>query len=125
MHLMNHTYPGNVRELENIIEHAVTVTNKSILTDDDLPAHIKAVQPLEECDLFGRTTPGEGDLFFNKGLSLDAELETHEKSILISALKRADGVQKRAAEILGINYRSLRHRLEKYGMLGVKNQALF
>ena len=125
MHLMNHTYPGNVRELENIIEHAVTVTNKNILTDDDLPAHIKAVQPLEECNLFGRTTPGEGDLFFNKGLSLDAELETHEKSILISALKRADGVQKRAAEILGINYRSLRHRLEKYGMLGVKNQALF
>jgi two-component system, NtrC family, response regulator PilR len=125
MHLMNHTYPGNVRELENIIEHAVTVTNKNILTDEDLPTHIKAVPLMEESEFFGRSAPAEADLFFNKGLSLDAELETHEKCILLSALKRANGVQKRAAEILGINYRSLRHRLEKYGMLGVKAQSLF
>jgi two-component system, NtrC family, response regulator PilR len=125
MHLMNHAYPGNVRELENIIEHAVTVTNKNILTDEDLPTHIKAVPLMEESEFFGRTAPAESDLFFNKGLSLDAELETHEKCIILSALKRANGVQKRAAEILGINYRSLRHRLEKYGMLGVKAQSLF
>jgi two-component system, NtrC family, response regulator PilR len=124
-HLMSHTYPGNVRELENIIEHAVTVTSKNILTDDDLPTHIKAVPLIEESDFLGRTAPAEADLFFNKGLSLDAELETHEKCILLSALKRANGVQKRAAEILGINYRSLRHRLEKYGMLGAKGQSLF
>jgi DNA-binding NtrC family response regulator len=57
-------------------------------------------------------------LFFEKGVSLDAELETYERRILLSALKRANGVQKRAAEILGINYRSLRHRLEKYDLLG-------
>jgi two-component system response regulator PilR (NtrC family) len=124
MHLMSHAYPGNVRELENIIEHAVTVTNKNILTDDDLPTHIKAVPLIEESGFFGRTAPAEADLFFNKGLSLDVELETHEKCILLSALKRANGVQKRAAEILGINYRSLRHRLEKYGMLGIKGHLL-
>ena len=63
-------------------------------------------------------------MFFGKGLSLDAELETHEKCILLGALKRAKGVQKRAAEILGINYRSLRHRLEKYDMLNLKNDSL-
>jgi len=51
---------------------------------------------------------------------LDTELETHEKCILLGALKRSKGVQKRAAELLGINYRSLRHRLEKYGMLSSK-----
>jgi two-component system response regulator PilR (NtrC family) len=54
---------------------------------------------------------------------LDAELETHEKCILLGALKRANGVQKRAAELLGINYRSLRHRLGKYGMLGWQSQS--
>ncbi len=42
MQLMNHSYPGNVRELENIIEHAVAVTNKNILTDEDLPLILRA-----------------------------------------------------------------------------------
>ena len=125
LHLMSHSYPGNVRELENIIEHAVTVTNKNIITDDDLPSHVKAVPLIQDSDVFGKTGPTDADLFFNKGLSLDAELETHEKCILLSALKRANGVQKRAAEILGINYRSFRHRLEKYGMLGIKGQFSF
>jgi two-component system response regulator PilR (NtrC family) len=124
MHLMSHNYPGNVRELENIIEHAVTVTNKNILTENDLPAYINANRLAEESRVFETTAPGGADVFFNKGLSLDAELETHEKCILLGALKRANGVQKRAAEILGINYRSLRHRLEKYGMLGTKGQSL-
>jgi two-component system, NtrC family, response regulator PilR len=124
MHLMNYSYPGNVRELENIIEHAVTITNRNTITEDDMPSHVKGIPMREEVDLFEKTAPGGADLFFNKGLSLDAELETHEKCILLGALKRANGVQKRAAEILGINYRSLRHRLEKYGLLGSKNYNL-
>ena len=124
MHLMTYGYPGNVRELENIIEHAVAVANKNIMTEEDLPTHIKGAPINEEVDVFERTVPGGADLFFAKGLSLDVELETHEKCILLGALKRANGVQKRAAEILGINYRSLRHRLEKYGLLNSKNPAL-
>ena len=123
MHLMSYEYPGNVRELENIIEHAVTVAGKNVLTDGDLPAHVKGASLIDESEVFENTTPGGGDSFFNKGLSLDVELETHEKCILLGALKRANGVQKRAAEILGINYRSLRHRLEKYGMLGTKTHS--
>ena len=121
MHLMSYPYPGNVRELENILEHAVAVCNGNILSEEDLPAHIKGVPIAEESELFEKTAPGGADVFFSKGLSLDAELETHEKCILLGALKRANGVQKRAAEILGINYRSLRHRLEKYGLLNSKN----
>ena len=123
MHLMSYSYPGNVRELENIVEHAVAVANKNIMTEDDLPAHIKGVAISEDAEVFERTAPGGADLFFVKGLSLDVELETHEKCILLGALKRANGVQKRAAEILGINYRSLRHRLEKYGLLNSKNTS--
>jgi DNA-binding NtrC family response regulator len=124
LQLMNYPYPGNVRELENIIEHAVAVTNKSIITEDDMPANLKSVAMREEADLFEKTAPGGADLFFNKGLSLDDELETHEKCILLGALKRANGVQKRAAEILGINYRSLRHRLEKYNLLNSKHYGV-
>jgi len=124
MHLMSYGYPGNVRELENIIEHAVAVASKNIMTEEDLPAHIKGLPINEESEVFERTAPGGADLFFAKGLSLDVELETHEKCILLGALKRTNGVQKRAAEILGINYRSLRHRLEKYGLLNPRSPGL-
>jgi two-component system, NtrC family, response regulator PilR len=120
MQLMNYSYPGNVRELENILEHAVAVTNKNILTEEDLPQHLKVVPITEDAEIFEKTAPGGPEHFFSKGLSLDTELETHEKCILLGALKRANGVQKKAAEILGINYRSLRHRLEKYDLLNTK-----
>lgn len=123
MQLMNHGYPGNVRELENIIEHAVAVTNKNIITEDDLPQQVRGMPITDDSKVFEGTAPGGADVFFNKGLSLDVELETYEKCILLGALKRANGVQKKAAEILGINYRSLRHRLEKYDLLGAKNHS--
>jgi two-component system response regulator PilR (NtrC family) len=121
MRLMSYNFPGNVRELENILEHAVAVTSRNILTEDDLPAHLRKL-PAAVVD--GDNTASEvsnGDSpchFFSKGVSLDTELETHERAILIDALKKAKGVQKRAAELLGINYRSLRHRLDKYELLG-------
>jgi two-component system, NtrC family, response regulator PilR len=123
MQLMNYSYPGNVRELENILEHAVAVTNKNILTEEDLPQHLKGVSITEDVEIFEKTAPGGPDHFFSKGLSLDTELETHEKCILLGALKRANGVQKKAAEILGINYRSLRHRLEKYDLINPRSYS--
>ena len=123
MQLMNYSYPGNVRELENILEHAVAVTNKNILTEEDLPQHLKGVSITEDAEIFEKTAPGGPEHFFSKGLSLDTELETHEKCILLGALKRANGVQKKAAEILGINYRSLRHRLEKYDLINLKSYS--
>ena len=52
------------------------------------------------------------------------ELATHEKCLLLGALKKTNGVQKKAAELLGINYRSFRHRLEKYGLLSIKNHGI-
>jgi len=121
MELMNYGYPGNIRELENIIEHSVAVTGKNIITGDDLPTYIRGVPISEEVKLFEKTTPGGAETFFNRTISLDEELATHEKCLLLSALKRANGVQKRAAELLGINYRSFRHRLEKYSLLGMKS----
>ena len=120
--LMNYSYPGNVRELENIIEHAVAIAGKNILTEEDLPQHVRNLPGTPD----GTPKSGADDPedFFNKGLSLDTELEMHEKHILLGALKRANGVQKRAAEILGINYRSLRHRLEKYDLLSSKPDVI-
>ncbi len=124
MFLMAYTYPGNIRELENIIEHAVAVTNKNVLTEEDLPLQVRGISLPDEVKLLEKTSPGGADSFFSKKISLDDELATHEKCLLLGALKKTKGVQKKAAELLGINYRSFRHRLEKYGLLSIKNHGL-
>jgi two-component system response regulator PilR (NtrC family) len=117
LRLMDYDYPGNIRELENILEHAVAVANRNILTEEDLPAQLRR-EPSAVAEQSSAADDHERlNNFFSKGIALDAELEAHEKSIIANALERANGVQKRAAELLGINYRSLRHRLEKYNML--------
>jgi two-component system, NtrC family, response regulator PilR len=125
MRLMNHNFPGNVRELENILEHAVAVTSRNIITEEDLPAQLKnlpaaTVVIATDSETVNANGPSQ---FFSKGVSLDTELETHERAILVDALKKANGVQKKAAELLGINYRSLRHRLDKYELLGKSQNA--
>lgn len=118
MCLMNYNYPGNIWELENIIERAVAVANKNVLTESDWPPEIGGSSISAEADLFKKTVPGGEIALLNAPVSIDDELATHEKCLLLAALKKANGVQKRAAELLGINYRSFRHRLEKYGLVG-------
>ena len=115
--LLDHPYPGNIRELENIIQHAMTMAEADTLRRADLPAHIQP--PPSQANSGGLLIDAHFHSstlldFFNKGISLDAELETYEQAILRAALEQTGGIQKKAAEILGINYRSLRHRLQKY-----------
>jgi two-component system NtrC family response regulator len=100
--LMRYGYPGNVRELENIIERAVVLSKKGIITTADLPIHVRT--PASEEGLSAETPKG----------SLNETLETIERSILLEALKASGGVQTRAAEKLGISERVLRYKLKKY-----------
>lgn len=104
--LLDHSYPGNIRELQNIMQHAVTMTEGDAIRLQDLP------YPLADRR---KSTQNQAD-FFHRGVNLDTELEEYEQKILRTALERVGGVQKKAAELLGINYRSLRHRLQKYHM---------
>jgi len=60
MFLMAYTYPGNVRELENIIEHAVAVTNKNVVTEEDLPPQVRGISLPDEVKLLEKTSPGGG-----------------------------------------------------------------
>jgi len=157
--LLRHAYPGNVRELENIIEHAATLADSDTIREVDLPEAVRGVAmtramnaPLDtlqasplfeiaredatsEIDARGgalvreafasvtaepHAAAGLGVVRLpvdeGKGGSLDEELERREKEMLLAALARAAGVKKRAATLLGINYRSFRHRLQKYGL---------
>jgi len=97
--LLRYDYPGNVRELENIIERAVVLTRDHVIGRADLPL---TTQELEGED--------------RKQASLPATVEAVERKMISEALARSGGVQTRAAEILGISERALRYKLNKYGL---------
>jgi two-component system NtrC family response regulator len=99
---MRYSYPGNVRELENIVERAVVLSQGGQITTADLPIHL-------------RTTESEGGLSAEKFKgSLNETLDTVERGLILDALKDSGGVQTRAAEKLGISERVLRYKLKKY-----------
>ncbi len=105
--LMNHSYPGNVRELENIIQRAVTLESGDLISAEILPYHMQE-------DSFDQVTR---DIEIpEEGLDLEKMVEQLERRLIEKALERADGVKKAAAEQLNISFRSLRYRLKKYDM---------
>lgn len=118
--LLDYPYPGNIRELENVIQLAVTMAEGETIQLADLPVRLQqqGSPPLRSDVPFAERAQNHSadPDFFGKGVSLDAELEAYEQNILRAALEKSGGVQKKAAEALGINYRSLRHRLQKYNL---------
>jgi two-component system, NtrC family, response regulator PilR len=100
-----HPFPGNVRELENLIERAVTLAPGERITLDCLP---QGVLERREAQPVGSIPEG--------GVDLNALLESYERGLLLEALERTGGVKKRAAVLLGISFRSFRYRLEKLGL---------
>ena len=106
--LLNYDYPGNVRELQNIIERAVALESSQELTAQNLGAYLNEQLPMKK---------GSIDLEIpNEGIDLEKIVEDLEKTLLLKALDKTKGIKKRAAELLHINFRSMRYRLEKYGL---------
>jgi len=115
--LKKYNYPGNVRELENIIERAVALCSTKVIKLQDLPPHIidmykEQKQPKSSSASY--ITPPEE--IPNHGLELEKLVAEFEKDIIGKALKKTGGVKKHAAKLLGITFRSMRYRLEKYNM---------
>ncbi len=106
--LEQYDYPGNVRELQNMIERAVTLAEGSFIDADDLPA-----LPAQSTD--DANSIGAADLPTD-GIDLDRVLSDYEREFVQRAMKQSDGVRKRAATLLGISFRSLRYRLTKLGL---------
>jgi len=117
--LLDYSYPGNIRELENVLQLAVTMAEGETIQFVDLPGRLQQGTAQDQSEpRLAKIHENQDDIpdFFSKGVSLDDELEAYEQHILRAALDRAGGIQKKAAEFLGINYRSLRHRLQKYNL---------
>jgi two-component system, NtrC family, response regulator PilR len=100
-------FPGNVRELENIIERSVALETSNIVLPESLALSNFRCAPQE---------PAAEEIREAEEMKLDKVLENVERRCLLDALERAGGSRRRACEILGITMRSLRYRLDKLGI---------
>ncbi|MBI2646444.1 MAG: sigma-54-dependent Fis family transcriptional regulator, partial [Deltaproteobacteria bacterium] len=100
----------NVRELENIIERTVSLERGAAILPESLPPVI--FHPAAGIARRG----GSEQMVTMDGVNLEEIVGNLEKDLIERALKKAGGVKKRAAKLLGISFRSMRYRLEKYGM---------
>ena len=104
--LMSYTWPGNVRELQNVIERAAVICEDGYIEPTHLPAFITGAFDVGNQGM--PTIPANAPL--------DDRLAEIEKNMIIDALRKTGGVQVRATELLGINQRSLWHRIKKHNI---------
>jgi len=103
--LEGYAFPGNVRQLQNIVERAATLADGEVLGPEVLPARLRG-----EVELPTSVLP------LVEGFSLEKFLDHSERQYLWAALTKANGVKTRAAELLGLSFRSFRYRLAKHGL---------
>jgi two-component system response regulator PilR (NtrC family) len=105
--LERYAFPGNVRQLQNLVERAATLSDSDVLGLEALPPALRGQPEAPE---------GAQELPVGGGFSLEKHLDHLERQYLTHALKKADGVKTRAAELLGLSFRSFRYRLAKHGL---------
>ncbi len=111
--LEHYSWPGNVRELEHTIERAVALERSGTIQPESLPQQVTHYSPARIASAFD--LPDEG-------INLTAHLEQLEKTYILEALRRTNGNQTRAAEVLHLSVRSLRHLLDKHGIRNLTAQ---
>jgi len=107
--LKKYDYPGNVRELENMIERTVALEGGAMILPESLPPMVNTTS--------GRKMASSNEIEIGtEGVDLDKVMGQIEKELLIKAIHSASGVKKRAAKLLHISFRSMRYRIEKYNL---------
>jgi len=107
--LANHRWPGNIRELENVLGHACMMASGSTLDVGELPGYLRERQP-------GEPGARSGAVPIRVDRSDDISLGSHEKELILRALTRAMGNQSAAAVHLGIGRDALRYKMKKHGL---------
>src|ERR1041384_880866 len=111
--LESYSWPGNVRELEHTIERAVALERTEMIQPERLP---------EQITNYSQTGVSSDLTLPDDGINLTAHLDQLEKTYVLEALRRTDGNQTSAADLLKLSVRSLRHLLDKHGIRGLTAQ---
>ena len=107
--LKSYNYPGNVRELENMIERTVALEAGATILPESLPPLVNTSS--------GRKMASSNEIEMgDSGLELDKVIGQIEKELLIKAIHSSGGIKKKAAKLLHISFRSMRYRIEKYNL---------
>jgi len=101
----SYPWPGNIRELENVIERTIVIEERETITQESLPEEL--LSPKNRVDT---------GFLIHPGFNLNETLDEISCDYIRHALKSTDGNLKEASSLLGINYRSLRYMIEKYGL---------
>jgi two-component system response regulator PilR (NtrC family) len=107
--LERYHWPGNIRELENVIERAVALERTPAVLPESLPPQVRS-------GLDAAVAPGDLGALPEGGFDLEQHVQNLERRYLAQALERAGGVQVRAAELLGMSFRSFRYYAKKYNL---------
>ena len=105
--LAAYPWPGNVREMQNVIERAVAVNSTGRIGLEDLPPEI----------VRGAAATPEGGVSPAPPPGLDGAVAALERELIEQALRDSNGVKARAAKLLGISERNLWYKLKKYGIV--------
>jgi len=112
--LENYYYPGNVRELENIIERAVVIATGNELTVDCLRPEVK--DPSLATEMIKSTEGKSADIDISRGVNFYDEVKKFEIDLIRRALDQTGGHQSRAARLLGLNATTLNSKIKTYNL---------
>lgn len=112
--LENYYYPGNVRELENIIERAVVIAQTDEITVDCLRPEVS--DPSRAMDMIKRTEGSSGEIDIARGVNFYDEIKKFEIDLIRRALDQTGGHQSRAARLLGLNATTLNSKIKTHNI---------
>jgi len=123
--LMEYSWPGNVRQLENVVQRHVALCDGEVIESIDLSGREGVIPAALACfphvTLPAEPTPGDSGQEVRipeEGIVLDDVMDEIERRYLLEALERTDGNLTQAAKILGMSYRSIRYKVKKLGVRG-------
>jgi two-component system response regulator PilR (NtrC family) len=114
--LQAHTWPGNVRELENAMERAVALERTPSILPESLPEAPRAAEAVPASVLALPPGASSSTPLPEKGFDLEQHVQHLEREYIAEALRRSNGVKVKAAELLGMSFRSFRYYMKKYNL---------
>jgi len=110
--LQAYAWPGNIRELENAMERAVALEQAALIAPESLPERVRNGNTVGDPPVAG----GRPEEFPEDGIDLEQHVRRIEREYIAAALRHAGGVKVKAADLLGMSFRSLRYYMKKYNL---------